>query len=127
MGGMKGRTMKRVLVIEDDPVMREVVKELLREFYDVETADDGLAGVYAAHDCHPDLIILDLSMPRMGGWDVIEMLHGDERTIDIPIVVMTALTATGNRERAEEAGCAAFVEKPFDGDEFLQLITEISM
>lgn len=119
--------MKRVLVIEDNDVMREVVGELLRgERFDVQTAPDGLAGVYAAHDHKPDVIVLDLSMPRMGGWDVIEMLRGDDRTAKIPIVVMTALAGDDLRSRAEREGCAGFVVKPFDEADLVALVTRLA-
>jgi CheY-like chemotaxis protein len=117
--------MKKVLVIEDDRVMREVVAELLKEHFEVQTAVDGLAGVYAAFDTRPDVILLDLSMPRLGGWDVMEMLQGDTRTVGIPVVVMTALSGDEHRERAERAG-AAFLGKPFDEGELLDVVSRMT-
>jgi DNA-binding response OmpR family regulator len=80
----------RVLVVEDDPSVRGLLQTLLvSEGYDVSTASDGLAGLVKANASHPQLILLDLMMPDLGGVRVLEELRGDPELADIPVIVVT--------------------------------------
>jgi DNA-binding response OmpR family regulator len=80
----------RVLVVEDDPSVRGLLQTLLAsEGYDVSTASDGLAGLVKANASHPQLILLDLMMPDLGGVRVLEELRGDPELADIPVIVVT--------------------------------------
>jgi CheY-like chemotaxis protein len=76
------------------------------------TAATGLQGYRKARDSQPDAIVLDLMLPDVDGWDVCRRLKGDERTRDIPIVILTARDEPHGARRAEEAGCVAYLKKP---------------
>ena len=117
--------MSRVLVIEDDEFNRQVLEQLLEDEFDVFLAADGGQGIFAAIDHRPDVILLDLSMPRMGGWSVVETLSSDHRTENIPVIIMTGHTDGKTRLKAHEMGCAGFVAKPYNADEILGLVQRI--
>ena len=107
--------MSRVLVIDDETV----VGTILRYAFDVDghetvVAGDGSTGIEMAQTEHPDLIVLDLMMPDVTGYDVLDTLRHDERTKDLPIVVLTAVTMQRERERCLAKGADAVLIKPFD-------------
>jgi CheY-like chemotaxis protein len=77
-------------------------------------SDDGLRGLAAAQRQRPDAIVLDLMMPVMDGYQVLAELRDDERTKDVPVVVLTAVALDETRERVEAAGAATFLTKPFE-------------
>jgi two-component system, OmpR family, response regulator len=109
----------RVLVVEDDPTILSLVCELLRdEGYDVASAASGHAGLASLEANRPDLIVLDMRMPGMDGWQFATELKA--RGIEIPVVVMTA--ARDAERSASEIGAAAYVSKPFDIDEMASLV-----
>ncbi len=118
--------MARVLIIEDDEYNRQYLEQLLEDEFDVIMAVDGSQGIFAAIDHTPDVILLDLSMPRVGGWNVVEMLSSDERTENIPVVIMTGHTDGKTRLKAHEMGCAGFLAKPYEADEILDLLHGIT-
>jgi two-component system cell cycle response regulator DivK len=103
----------RILVAEDDPDSRRiVVKVLTREGYGVLDASGGEAAVAIAQAEHPDLVIMDLAMPGMDGWEATLRLKADPRTADIPIIALTAFALRGDEERARAAGCDGYLAKP---------------
>jgi chemosensory pili system protein ChpA (sensor histidine kinase/response regulator) len=107
--------MRTVLFIEDTSDQRDLVAMFLEmNGYHVEVANNGIEGLEQARRLQPDLILLDLGMPKMDGYQVMERLRTDEALKDIPIVVISAWTAAKHRERAEAAGAAAFIAKPFE-------------
>lgn len=113
---------KRILVIEDDQPILELVVDILRdEGHDVVGASDGREGLDVISGTPPDLIVLDMRMPFLNGWDVANALN--ERGVHIPILVMTA--ATDAREWASEVGAAGYLSKPFDVDELVRSVDEI--
>ena len=100
---------KRILVAEDDPDNRcIVVKVLTPEGYEILEADDGRSALALARRARPDLIVMDLGMPGMKGWEAPCRLKADAQTADIPIIALTAW----DEERAREAGCDAYLSKP---------------
>jgi CheY-like chemotaxis protein len=115
--------MKKILYIEDQPAQRDTITEMLAlGGFEVAAAEDGLAGIDKAFTWHPDLILMDLRMPRLDGYEAIKKLRSNEAMENIPIIVLSA-QATGNfREKALEAGANAFVPKPID---LRQLVTTI--
>jgi CheY-like chemotaxis protein len=115
--------MKKILYIEDQPAQRDTITEMLAlGGFEVAAAEDGLAGIDKAFTWHPDLILMDLRMPRLDGYEAIKKLRSNEAMENIPIIVLSA-QATGNfREKAHEAGANAFVPKPID---LRQLVTTI--
>jgi two-component system cell cycle response regulator DivK len=102
----------RILVVEDNPVNLELVLQLLEDEFEVLVARDGAEGVEIALRERPDLILLDLSLPKKSGWDVCQEL----REHSIPMVALTAHAIKGDREKALEAGFQDYVTKPIDED-----------
>ena len=104
---------QRILVAEDEPDNRRiVVKVLAMEGYTVLEAVDGGSALELARREHPDLIVLDLAMPGIDGWEAARRLKADPRTADIPIIALTAFAMRGDEERAREAGCDGYLSKP---------------
>jgi CheY-like chemotaxis protein len=100
-----------VLVVEDDEDMRTVFSAALGHVgYHVITAATGIDGMRIARDTHPDVILLDLSLPGATGWEVVRRLKASTSTSDIPVLLVTGYTNVGWRARAE--GCAACLTKP---------------
>ena len=113
----------RILVIEDNEDNLSLIRLLLeRANYEVVIASDGFTGLELARSEHPDLILLDLAMPEMDGWEVAHKLKSDMITQSIPVIAVTAHALPRDRERAMEAGCDAFIVKPFS---VAKLIDEI--
>jgi two-component system cell cycle response regulator DivK len=103
----------RILVAEDDADNRRiVVKVLTVEGYETLEAADGRSAVAVAKRERPDLIVMDLAMPGMDGWEASRRLKADPQTADIPIIALTAFAMRGDEERAREAGCDAYLSKP---------------
>ena len=104
----------RILVIEDNEDNLSLMRLLLeRANYTVLMASNGFLGLETARSERPDLILLDLAMPEMDGWEVARQIKSDITTRDIPIIVVTAHALPKDRERAVDAGCDAFIVKPF--------------
>jgi DNA-binding response OmpR family regulator len=105
----------RVLVADDEPPIRLLCQvNLAVAGIGVLQAEDGEEALALARAEAPDLILLDLMMPRLDGWTVAEELAADKRTSDIPVVFLTARATTTDRRRAEELGALGYVLKPFD-------------
>ena len=108
----------RVLVVEDSAVIQRLVAVCLRPAgVEVETRDDGPSGLEAALTTAPDLMILDVGLPRMDGWEVLERIRSDERTRTMKVLVLTAHAQEETRERADRGGADAFLTKPFRPDD----------
>jgi CheY-like chemotaxis protein len=102
-----------VLLVDDYADAREMYGFYLsRRGYRVEEAADGHEALTKALDLTPDIILMDLSLPGIDGWELARILKGDARTAAIPIVALTAHALNGEQERALDAGCDAFVTKP---------------
>jgi CheY-like chemotaxis protein len=101
-------------VIEDNEDNLALMRLLLeRAQYEVLPATDGATGLELARKEQPDILLLDLAMPEMDGWEVAAAMKADMITKDIPIIAVTAHALPKDRERAFEAGCDAFIVKPF--------------
>jgi two-component system, cell cycle response regulator DivK len=104
---------KRILVVEDDTDNRRIVaKALSVEGYEVIEAADGIQGLARAQAEHPDLILMDLALPIMDGWEATRRLKSDPTTRSIPVVALTAVAMRGDEEQARAAGCDDYVTKP---------------
>ncbi len=111
---------KRVLVIEDNRDNMTLIVDILSEFdYEVFQAFDGEAGVAMAEKETPDLILMDLSLPRMDGWAAARAIKANPDQKDIPIIALTAHAMIGDRERALEAGCDDYLSKPLNLSQLL--------
>jgi|GEM_PF-436329 len=112
--------MAKILIVEDTPDIRKFVSLLLTERgHEVIEAEDGQQAVELAAEQRPDLILMDLIIPVLSGWDATRKIKTNPGTADIPIVALTAHAMRGDRERAWEAGCDGFITKPID-DELLE-------
>ena len=112
--------MPRILVIDDDPAISELVSiNLEMAGYDVSQAEDGIKGQALALQLQPDLIILDLMLPKVDGFTVCQRLRRDERTADIPVLMLTALGQTQDKVDGFNAGADDYLTKPFEVEEML--------
>ena len=115
--------MQKILVVEDNEMNRDMVgRRLERRGYEVVVAVDGQEGVDMAHSENPDLILMDLSLPVLNGWEATRQLKQDTKTNSIPIIALTAHAMASDRESAIEAGCDDYDPKPL---EFSRLIGKI--
>ena len=102
-----------VLLIEDNELNRDMLKRRLeRKEFIVSCAEDGQSGLDMAKNEMPDIILLDLSLPVIDGWNVARQLKADANTKDIPIIALTAHAMKGDREKALDAGCDDYDTKP---------------
>jgi DNA-binding response OmpR family regulator len=116
----------KALVIDDEAPIRLLCRvNLEAEGMDVVEAGDGEAGLELARSERPDVILLDVMMPVLDGWQVAERLIEDERTKDIPIIFLTARAELRDRERGLEAGGIAYVTKPFNPLELAVLVEDL--
>jgi two-component system response regulator RpaA len=112
--------MPRILVIDDDPAISELVAvNLEMAGYDVSQAEDGIKGQALALQLQPDLIMLDLMLPRVDGFTVCQRLRRDERTAEIPVLMLTALSQTQDKVEGFNAGADDYLTKPFEVEEML--------
>ncbi|WP_046866133.1 response regulator [Microvirga massiliensis] len=108
--------MKRILIVEDGELNRDLLIQLLEEEYALSIATDGAAGVEQAAAQRPDLILMDLSLPVVDGWEATRRIKADKTTAGIPVVALTANAMSGDEEKARAAGCDDFMTKPIDED-----------
>jgi CheY-like chemotaxis protein len=107
--------MPKILLVEDNEMNRDMLsRRLQRKGYSVITAEDGEKGLLLARSEMPDLILMDISLPAMSGWEVTRLLKADEATRNIPIIALTAHAWITDREKALEAGCDEYDTKPVE-------------
>jgi two-component system response regulator RpaA len=112
--------MPRILIIEDDSTIAELVSiNLEMAGYDVNQAEDGIRGQAMAVQIQPDLVVLDLMLPKVDGLTVCQRLRRDERTADIPVLVLSALVRTQDKVDGFNAGADDYLTKPFEVEEML--------
>jgi CheY-like chemotaxis protein len=115
--------MARILLVEDNAMNRDMLaRALTRAGHDVIMAHDGTAAVERAAADVPELILMDLSLPEMDGWEATRMIKAGAETAHIPIIALTAHAMGGDRERALSAGCDAYDTKPVDVPGLLETI-----
>lgn len=108
---------EKILYIEDSPSNRLLVTRiLLVEGYEVLEASDGVEGIALARSERPDLILMDMNLPEVDGYELTAEIKDDPELSDIPVVAMTANVMQGDREKALEAGCIGYIPKPIDVD-----------
>ncbi len=110
-----GRQMTKILVVEDNEMNRDMLsRRLVRKKYEVLVAVDGRESVEMARSEVPDLILMDMSLPVMDGWEATRQLKASPETQAIPIIALTAHAMSGDREKAMEAGCDDYDTKPIE-------------
>jgi CheY-like chemotaxis protein len=111
----------RILVVEDSAVIRRLIEVCLR----AADREDGKAGLEAVGSESPDLVVLDIGLPGMDGWEVLDRIRRDQSTKTIPVVVLTAHAEEESRRRANEGGADAFVTKPFQPNDFRSTVLSL--
>lgn len=112
--------MPRLLIVEDNELNRDMLSRRLgRRGYDVVIAVDGANAVDVAEREAPDLILMDMSLPVLDGWEATRRIKASARTSDIPVIALTAHAMAGDEARAREAGCDDFDTKPVDLERLL--------
>ena len=106
--------MKTILIVEDVPLNRELLVQLLEDRYRLLLAEDGTTALARAAGEKPDLVLMDLSLPRMDGWEATRRLKADAELARIPVIVLSAHAMRGDEERARASGCDDFLTKPID-------------
>jgi CheY-like chemotaxis protein len=112
---MTAIAIRRILLVEDNEMNRDMLsRRLTRQGYDVVLAPDGEAGVTMAAAVRPDLILMDMSLPGIDGWEATRRIRGEPALRHIPIIALTAHAMTGDREAAAAAGCDDYDTKPVE-------------
>ena len=118
--------MAKILLVEDNRHNQNLFTTALRHFgHDVTLAEDGDAALRAVSEARPELVLLDLSIPKIDGWTVARTLREDPSTADLPILALTAHAMKGDRERALEAGCSAYLSKPVSPRELRRRVEQL--
>ncbi len=116
--------MKKILLVEDVEFNRDLVVQLLEDDYMILTAADGKAGVELAERERPDLILMDLSLPGVDGWEATRRIKAKEALRHIPIIALTAHAMRGDAEKARACGCNDYLSKPIDEDLLFEKIRQ---
>jgi len=113
----------KILLVEDNEMNRDMLsRRLVRSGYEVLIAAQGDQGVELARRASPDLVLMDMSLPVLDGWEATRRLKGDPATREIPVIALTAHAMSGDREKARAAGCDDFDTKPV---EYARLVSKI--
>jgi len=118
---------KTILYVEDNEFNRKIIRQALRKTtYRLVEATDGEAGVTMAQQILPDLILMDVQLPKLSGLEATRHLKADPRTAHIPIIVVTSFALSGDEQRAMEAGASAYIAKPYSPRELVALIRKLA-
>ncbi len=118
--------MSKILLVEDNEMNRDMLtRRLERKGYEVVIAVDGQAGVEMASSAEPDIILMDLSLPVMDGWEATRRIKADAATQGIPVIAMTAHAMAGDEQKAREAGCDDYDTKPVELSRLLGKINNL--
>jgi two-component system cell cycle response regulator DivK len=117
--------MRRILVVEDVEYNRDLLVQLLEDEYEILTAADGATGIEVAARHRPDLILMDLSLPGVDGWEATRRLKTSPETAAIPVIALTAHAMQGDEERARACGCDDYLTKPIDEDQLFATLARL--
>jgi two-component system cell cycle response regulator DivK len=116
---------KRILVIEDTEDNRQIVRDLLTSVgYEIIEAMDGVEGVARAQADHPDLILMDIQLPEIDGYEATRRIRAISELARVPIIAVTSYALSGDEAKTREAGCDGYVAKPFSPRQLLAKIRE---
>jgi CheY-like chemotaxis protein len=113
---------KKILVVDDTDLNRDLVVQLLEEEFDTVIAENGAEALQMAHQERPDLILMDLGMPVMDGWEATRRLKANDELRHIPVIAVTSHAMVGDEIEARRAGCDDYLPKPIDEDLLLNKI-----
>jgi CheY-like chemotaxis protein len=117
----------KILLVEDNDLNRDMLtRRLTKRGYEVVTATDGEQGLELAQAERPDLVLMDMSLPGIDGWETTRRLRAEAETASIPVIALTAHAMAGDRERALEAGCDDYDTKPVEMDRLLLKIESLT-
>jgi chemosensory pili system protein ChpA (sensor histidine kinase/response regulator) len=120
------RSTRTVMVVDDSVTVRKVTSRLLeRHGYEVVLAKDGLDAITKLEEIRPDIMLLDIEMPRMDGFEVASLVRHNPHLIGLPIIMITSRTGEKHRERAFQIGVNAYMGKPFQEQQLLETIAEL--
>ena len=110
---MERTTRPQILVVDDIDSLRKVVRDVLEEQYTISDASNGVEALEFLRDNTPDLVLCDISMPKMNGFEVLERMSADERMREIPLILITSIEDPAEKARGFELGAVDFITKPF--------------
>lgn len=116
---------KRILVVDDEPNIRLLLTRMLSNDYTILEATDGQEAIDLARDLKPDLILMDLLMPRMDGYTACSIIKTDPTTRGIPVVMLTAVGFELNKQLAERVGASGYITKPFALSDIIKTISPL--
>ena len=117
---------KTILNVEDNEFNRKIVRQLLaKTTYRLREAVDGEAGMASARESPPDLILMDIQLPKISGLEATRQLRSDPRTAAVPIIVITSFALSGDDQKAREAGATGYLAKPYSPRDLLALIRSL--
>jgi len=118
--------MATILIVEDNELNRDMLsRRLTKRGYTIKTAATGTEGIAEAKALRPDLILMDMSLPDLDGWECTRRIKADEDTKSIPVVALTSHAMSGDREKALAAGCDEYDTKPVDLPRLLEIIERL--
>ena len=118
---------KTILYVEDNELNRKIVRDLLRRTsYRLLEAPDGEAGIAMAGEYRPDLILMDIQLPKVSGIDAMRVLRQAPATAETPIIAITSFALSGDHKKAKDAGASAYLAKPYSPRELLSMIRELA-
>lgn len=114
---------KIILYVEDEEILRKLVRHsFMDRDYEIVEAEDGAEAVEKAEQLHPDIILMDLQLPKISGYDAIAAIKKNPELKDIPIIALTGFALEGEEEKAREAGCDNYITKPFDPMALVEIV-----
>ena len=120
--------MPRILLVEDNEMNRDMLsRRLERRGFEVVIAIDGAEGVAKSKSEHPDLVLMDMSLPVMNGWEATRAIKADPATSSLPVIALTAHSMAGDREKAMEAGCDDYDVKPVELPRLLEKMAALGV
>ena len=117
--------MKRILIVEDVDFNRDLLEQILEDTYEILIATDGADGIALAEREKPDLILMDLSLPVIDGWEATRRIKSDPALAGIPIIALTAHAMQGDEDKARASGCDDYLSKPIDEDILIEKIVRL--
>jgi two-component system, cell cycle response regulator DivK len=114
--------MKKILIVEDIDLNIDLISQLLEEDYSLLIAKDGAQGVKLTEEQSPDLVLMDISLPVMNGYEATMRIR--EKNTTLPIIGLSAHAMSGDRDKALEAGCNDYLTKPVDEDQLLRVVRQ---
>lgn len=116
----------KILIVDDSPLNITLLKRFLSKMdYDISTADNGTDAIHLIHNAIPDLVLLDLMMPGISGYEVLESLRDNQSTSNLPVVVISALDEEDDIRLAYEKGASAYLQKPVKKEELINKVLEL--